>query len=179
MKGKQKNPLHTEGKRLTLPLALTGGFSLFLTLYAGLFVMLAFTNFLENATAGALPLKPFERTFQGLIFADTYLGHCYPSPRSFNALPSTGQTDGGQNLYRLYNQIKQASRIFEKFKRSSAARSVAQLLQVSGMLRPYDQPSGLRPGYGNAGEGQTGRHADRSWTRRDSLQPGFPVLQWH
>ena len=44
--------------------------------------MLALTHFLENAAAGALPLKPFERTFQGLIFADTNLGHCYPSPRS-------------------------------------------------------------------------------------------------
>ena len=44
--------------------------------------MLALAYFLENAAAGALPLKPFERTFQGLIFADTYLGHCYPSPRS-------------------------------------------------------------------------------------------------
>ena len=44
--------------------------------------MLTLAHFLENATAGALPLKPFERTFQGLVFADTYLGHCYPSPRS-------------------------------------------------------------------------------------------------
>ena len=44
--------------------------------------MLAFAHLLENAAAGALPLKPFERTFQGLIFADTNLGHCYPSPRS-------------------------------------------------------------------------------------------------
>ena len=59
-----------------LPLALTGGFCLFLTLDAGLLIMLALAYFLENATAGALPLKPFERTFQGLIFADTYLGHC-------------------------------------------------------------------------------------------------------
>ena len=65
-----------------LPFALTGGLSLFLAFYAGLFVMLAFAHFLENAAAGALPLKPFERTFQGLIFADTNLGHCYPSPRS-------------------------------------------------------------------------------------------------
>ena len=65
-----------------LPLALTGGLGLFLAFYAGLFVMLAFAHFLENAAAGALPLKPFERTFQGLIFADTNLGHCYPSPRS-------------------------------------------------------------------------------------------------
>lgn len=44
--------------------------------------MLAFTNFLENATAGALPLEPFERTFQGLILTNTDLRHCYPSPRS-------------------------------------------------------------------------------------------------
>ena len=80
---KRKNPSHHEkGVLQKLPLALTGGFSLFLTLDAGLFVMLALAHFLENATAGALPLKPFERTFQGLIFADSNLGHCYPSPRS-------------------------------------------------------------------------------------------------
>ena len=70
-----------------LPFALTGGLSLFLAFYAGLFVMLAFAHFLENAAAGALPLKPFERTFQGLIFADTNLGHCYPSPRSYRLAP--------------------------------------------------------------------------------------------
>ena len=67
---------------IILPFALTGGFSLFLAFNARLFVMFAFTYFLENAAAGALPLEPFERTFQGLIFADTNLGHCYPSPRS-------------------------------------------------------------------------------------------------
>ena len=44
--------------------------------------MLALPNFLENAAAGALPLEPFERTFQGLIFTNTNLRHCYPSPRS-------------------------------------------------------------------------------------------------
>ena len=65
-----------------LPLALTGGLGLFLTLDAGLFIMLALAHFLENATAGALPLKPFERTFQGFILTDTNLRHCYPSPRS-------------------------------------------------------------------------------------------------
>ena len=80
---KRKNPSHDEkGVLQKLPLALTGGFSLFLTLDAGLLIMLALAHFLENAAAGALPLKPFERTFQGLIFADTNLGHCYPSPRS-------------------------------------------------------------------------------------------------
>jgi len=80
-----------------LPFALTGGFGLFLALDAGLFIMLALTNFLKDAAAGALPLKPFERTFQGLIFADTNLRHCYPSPRSFNALPAAGHTDVWQN----------------------------------------------------------------------------------
>ena len=69
-------------KAQLLPFALTGGFSLLFAFDAGLLIMLAFTNFLENAAAGALPLEPFERTFQGLIFADTNLGHCYPSPRS-------------------------------------------------------------------------------------------------
>ena len=80
--GKKKPFSEEKGVSAKLPLALTGGFSLFLALYAGLFVMLALAHFLENAAAGALPLKPFERTFQGLIFADTNLGHCYPSPRS-------------------------------------------------------------------------------------------------
>ena len=79
---KRKTLLSREGSFAKLPFALTGGFSLFLAFYARLFVMFAFADFLENAAAGALPLKPFERTFQGLIFADTNLGHCYPSPRS-------------------------------------------------------------------------------------------------
>ena len=79
---KEKTLLRRRREFCKLPLALTGGLSLFLALYARLFVMLALANFLENATTGALPLEPFERTFQGLIFADTNLGHCYPSPRS-------------------------------------------------------------------------------------------------
>ena len=83
LRREKKNPSPEEkGVFQTLPFALTGGFSLFLALDARLFVMFAFAHFLENAAAGALPLKPFERTFQGLIFADTNLGHCYPSPRS-------------------------------------------------------------------------------------------------
>ena len=40
---------------IILPFALTGGFSLFLAFNARLFVMFAFTYFLENAAAGALP----------------------------------------------------------------------------------------------------------------------------
>jgi hypothetical protein len=80
---KKKNPSQLRREFFkALPFALTGGFSLFLAFYARLFVMFAFAYFLENAAAGALPLEPFERTFQGLGFADTYLGHCYPSPRS-------------------------------------------------------------------------------------------------
>ena len=79
-KGNKKTLLRREGSFATSPFALTGGFSFFLTLNAGLFIMLAFTHFLENAAAGALPLKPFERTFQGLIFADTNLGHLLSLP---------------------------------------------------------------------------------------------------
>ena len=71
-----------EEKKCNLPFALTGGLSLLLALYAGLLVVLTLTHFLENAAAGALPLESFERTFQGLIFANTNLRHFYPSPRS-------------------------------------------------------------------------------------------------
>ena len=74
VKNMKKNlPSGREGRQANLPFALTGSFSFLLAFDAGLFVMLAFTNFLENATAGALPLKPFERTFQGLILADPNL----------------------------------------------------------------------------------------------------------
>ena len=80
-----------------LPLTLPGSFSLFLTFYTGLFVMLALTNLLENAAAGTLPLEPFERTFQGLILTDANLRHSYPSSRSKKRLsgftgPETGKT---------------------------------------------------------------------------------------
>ena len=64
--------------------------------------MLAFTNFLKNAAAGALPLKPFERTFQGLIFADTNLGHCYPSPRSFTPCQQPTTRTDGKTMVVLY-----------------------------------------------------------------------------
>ena len=110
--GKKKKPFRIrKGFYITtLPLALTGGFSLFLALNAGLLVMLAFTDFLENATAGALPLKPFERTFQGLIFADTNLGHCYPSPRSFTVLPADAATKG--KTYSHYTGKTAARQVF-------------------------------------------------------------------
>ena len=94
-----------------LPFALTGGFSLFLAFNAGLLVMLAFAHFLENAAAGALPLKPFERTFQGLIFADTYLGHCYPSPRSIQWPVDIAVKSGNHKT--LYSQSHAESRCFK------------------------------------------------------------------
>ena len=76
-------------------LALTGSLCFFLALYAGLFIMLALANFCQNACAGALTLEPLQRAFQGFILADTYLGHCYPSPRSsrLNLTPAR-RTDG-------------------------------------------------------------------------------------
>ena len=63
-------------------LALAGSFSLLLALYARLLVMLALTNFLNDAGAGALALKPLQSALQGFILTDAYLGHCYPSFRS-------------------------------------------------------------------------------------------------
>ena len=125
----RKNPSHDEkGVLQKLPLALTGGFCLFLTLDAGLLIMLALAHFLENATAGALPLKPFERTFQGLIFADTYLGHCYPSPRSYNGLASSrpdGRTAKPWNYYtakcRMRQRLLQISNYTAIFPSCSAA----------------------------------------------------------
>ena len=104
-----------EGKSAKfLPLTLTCGFGLFLALYAGLFIMLAFTNFLKNATAGALPLKPFERTFQGLIFADTNLGHCYPSPRSVTPCQQPTTWTDGKTIDVLYSESRKQSMIFVK-----------------------------------------------------------------
>ncbi len=78
---------------LGLPLAFARGLSLFLTLDAGLLVMLALTDFLEDAAARTLPLKPFERTFQGLILTNTDLRHSYPSSRSKKRL--SGPADRG------------------------------------------------------------------------------------
>ena len=64
-------------------LALAGSFGLLLALDAGLFVMLTLTNFLNHTTAGALTLEALQSTLQGFILTDAYLGHCYPSPRSY------------------------------------------------------------------------------------------------
>ena len=106
-----------EGKGAKLlPFALTGGFGLFLALNAGLFIMLAFTNFLKDAAAGALPLKPFERTFQGLIFADTNLGHCYPSPRSFTPCQQPTTRTDGQNHACIILRLKPSVNAFWKNK---------------------------------------------------------------
>ena len=75
--------------------------------------MLAFTNFLKNAAAGALPLKPFERTFQGLIFADTNLRHFYPSPRSITPCQQPAIRTGGKTMNILYSESGYQSTFFE------------------------------------------------------------------
>ena len=115
--GKRKTLPEREGLVSKLPFALAGGFSLLLAFNAGLLVMLTLANFLENAAAGALPLKPFERTFQGLIFADTNLRHFYPSPRSINVLPAAGQTDGRQNRRIIIQPNKGCVNVFCKINR--------------------------------------------------------------
>ena len=111
MEKKNPSPKRRELFKI-LPFALTGGFSLFLAFNARLFVMFAFTYFLENAAAGALPLEPFERTFQGLIFADTNLGHCYPSPRSIQWPADI--TLKSENHNALYSQSEPESTFFHK-----------------------------------------------------------------
>ena len=89
-KGERRGP-----RRLSLALAVAllmlllaaaalaaGCFLLLTTLHAGLFVMLTLANLSQNAGTSALPLKPLERALQGFVLTNTYLGHCYPSPRS-------------------------------------------------------------------------------------------------
>ena len=71
----QKTLPKREGRKNELPFTLTRGLRLFLALDAGLFVMLALADLLKDTAACALPLKPFERAFQGLIFTDTNLRH--------------------------------------------------------------------------------------------------------
>ena len=117
--------------------------------------MLAFAYFLENAAAGALPLKPFERTFQGLIFADTYLGHCYPSPRSrqwFSALPEGTR----ENHMSLYSQSITASMSFSEKERDRAIRTnqsghpFAELCASEYMkVQMGDGLAGIRSAVGN------------------------------
>ena len=128
-----KKPSHGCEMVKSLPLTLTSGFSLLFALHAGLFVMFALANFLENAAAGALPLKPFERTFQGLIFTKTHLRHFYPSLRSkqrFNRKPGERAKPWGHY---------------------SATETLRQSLFYPEALRPFYRPSARRPGCENAG----------------------------
>ena len=63
-------------------LTLACSLCLLLALHAGLFVMLTLANLSQNAGTSTLALKPLERALQGFVLTNTYLGHCYPSPRS-------------------------------------------------------------------------------------------------
>ena len=63
-------------------LTLTCSLCLLLAFHAGLLVMLTLANLSQNAGTSALPLKPLQRALQGFVLTNTYLGHCYPSPRS-------------------------------------------------------------------------------------------------
>ena len=64
-------------------LALTCSFCFLLAFHAGLFIMLALASLCQNTCASTLTFEPLQSAFQGFVFADAYLGHCYPSPRSF------------------------------------------------------------------------------------------------
>ena len=62
LRREKKNPSPEEkGVFQTLPFALTGGFSLLLTFYAGLFIMLAFAYLLENAAALSIETIAMQR----------------------------------------------------------------------------------------------------------------------
>ena len=77
-------------------LALAGSLGLLLTLYAGLFIMLTLASLCQNTCASTLTFEPLQSAFQGFVFADAYLGHCYPSPRSYR-LTLTGSY--GEHVY--------------------------------------------------------------------------------
>ena len=151
---KRKTLPGREGKGAKLlPLALTGGFGLFLALNAGLFIMLAFTNFLKDAAAGALPLKPFERTFQGLIFADTNLGHCYPSPRSFTPCQQPTTRTDGQNHGRIILRLRTSVNAFWKNKECTRRKSshlIGHLAASENMkMKMRDGLAGIRTAVGD------------------------------
>ena len=82
--GKKKNPFRSEWAFSESVLAFASCFSFLLALYAGLFIMLTLASLSQNTGACTLALKPLQSAFQGFIFADAYLRHCYPSPRSLN-----------------------------------------------------------------------------------------------
>lgn len=65
-----------------LILALACCFSFLFAFHTGLFIMLTLASLCQNTCTSTLPFKPLQSAFQGFVFADSYLGHCYPSPRS-------------------------------------------------------------------------------------------------
>ena len=152
-----------------LPFALTGGFSLFLAFNAGLFVMLALAHFLENAAAGALPLKPFERTFQGLIFADTNLGHCYPSPRS---IQWPAEITRYLKTILHYTAKAYLSQDFSKTGQKGRENGGLQLF-----FKPFCPASENRRVYENGDGELTGRHQDHSLKRHGNRRSDLPALR--
>ena len=103
---KRKNPLSGKPERgRLLPLALASSFCFLLAFHAGLLIMLALASLCQNTCASTLTFKPLQSAFQGFVFADAYLGHCYPSPRSFRCglpplrIDRKGHTTTIQALY--------------------------------------------------------------------------------
>ena len=169
------------------PFALPGSFSLLLAFHAGLLVMLALTNLLENAAAGTLPLKPFERTFQGLIFTDSNLRHFYPSSRSTKRLSGFAGPESGKTVLLLYSNSGAASMFFSKFIGCTGERETVQLckqshgtLPASGFrrssekremvrsgiwvdFRPFAPTADGHPEYENEDAALIGRRPDHNW----------------
>gem|GEM_PF-2691536 len=72
--------------RLKSILALPGGLSLFLALYAGLFIMLTSAGISEDTGAGTLALPTLEGALQGLILTNMNF-HRPISPLSYAGRP--------------------------------------------------------------------------------------------
>ena len=81
-------------------LALACSLCFLLALDAGLLIMLALANLLNDACAGALTLKTLQSALQRFVLADAYLGHCYPSSRSSRLdISRLRRTDGEPYYY--------------------------------------------------------------------------------
>lgn len=65
-----------------LPFTFSGGFRLFLSSDAGLFIVFMLTDFAHNARTLTGPFKPTQSTVKGFILANFDLAHCFPSPRN-------------------------------------------------------------------------------------------------
>lgn len=126
-------------------LALACSFSLLLTLYAGLLIMLTLASLCQNTCASTLTFEPLQSAFQGFVFADAYLGHCYPSPRSTRLSPKGAYGEHVCIITLNFVLVNKKFRFPCKFP-----------------VTPSAQPAFRRPEHGNACASPSGRRPRRS-----------------